>query len=116
MNLLAQSQICNPAAGLFGGCNTGGTAGAPKLLAVLIATMWRTLMVVGGLAVLIFLIWGGVSYLTSGGDKARIESARDRIISALVGLAIIFASAAIAKFVEDQFGISLLNPQLPSNL
>jgi hypothetical protein len=60
-----------------------------------------------GVAFFGFLVWGGVDWLVSGGDKAKVESAQKRISAALVGLAIVASSYAIYIIVLDFFGINL---------
>jgi TRAP-type C4-dicarboxylate transport system permease small subunit len=74
--------------------------------------------IVGGLvnmilliAAIIFffiLVWGGIRWITSGGDKANTEAARNQITAALVGLVIVFAAWAILQLLEAFFGITLL--------
>lgn len=69
---------------------------------------------IAGILVFAMLIWGGVSWVTSGGDKEKTESARNRITAALVGLAIIAASWAIIKLLEAFLGINILTTVIPS--
>lgn len=54
--------------------------------------------------VFIFLIWGGIQWLTSGGDSAATQKARDRITAALVGLAIVALAWAILFMVAPWLG------------
>jgi hypothetical protein len=54
-------------------------------------------------------IWGAVSWILSGGDKAKIESAKGKITSALVGLVLMIATFAIVKLIETFFGINILS-------
>lgn len=58
--------------------------------------------VAGAAAVLIMMV-GGINYITSAGDSGKISSARDTIIYALVGLAIVVLSATIIEFVLNQY-------------
>ena len=71
-------------------------------------------MVIAGLMVFFYLIMGGIQYITSGGDKAQAEAARNRITYALIGLVIVVGSFAIIKLIESFFGLSILNPRLPT--
>lgn len=64
------------------------------------------LVVVGVLASLIFLIYGGIKWITSGGDKGAVETARGQIVAAIVGLIVIIMSFAILSFVLQLLGIS----------
>lgn len=64
-----------------------------------------TLLVVAGvLAALIFLILGGIKWITSGGDKTGVESARNHIVGAIIGLIIIVLSFVIIKIVFNLVG------------
>jgi hypothetical protein len=61
-----------------------------------------------------YLVWGGIEWITSGGDKAGMEAARNRITAAFVGLFIVGAAWAITKLIETFFGITILgNITLP---
>jgi hypothetical protein len=53
------------------------------------------------------LIWGGIQWMTAGGDKVASEAARGRITAALIGLVIVFSVYAILKLFEQIFGFSL---------
>ncbi|MBU1000686.1 hypothetical protein KKE78_04820 [Patescibacteria group bacterium] len=48
------------------------------------------------LAVLIMLIWGSFEWITSGGDKEAVGNARNRIINALIGIAVLSIAFALA--------------------
>lgn len=61
------------------------------------------------LIALIFLIYGGIKWITSGGDKAGVEAARNMIVAALVGLVIAFLSYFILQFVFTLFGLDFNN-------
>jgi hypothetical protein len=63
--------------------------------------------IVSGIATFALLVVGGVNWLTSGGDKTKIQSAQQSITNALIGLAIVAASWAIYKLVLSFFGIDL---------
>jgi hypothetical protein len=57
---------------------------------------------------LFFLIFGGIKWITSQGDKSKVESARKTIIYAVVGLALSFMSFFIINVVGGFFGVKLL--------
>lgn len=61
---------------------------------------------------LIFLIVGGIQWISSGGDKAKVQGARNRITYAIIGLIVAFLAFAIINLVGYFFKIdSLLNIQ-----
>jgi hypothetical protein len=52
---------------------------------------------------LIYLIWGGIKWITSGGDKANVETARNQIIAAIIGLIVAFLAWFIIGIVLQLF-------------
>ncbi len=90
--------LCNLSAN-----NLGGIVGAAVTFILIIAV----------LIALFFLIWGGIRWITSGGDKAKVESARGTIIAAIIGLVIAFLAFFILSLALSFFGLSLNNLVLP---
>lgn len=82
-------------------------AGGNLTMAGLIASLINGAILLSALAVLLYLILGGFQWLTSGGDKGKTESARNKITSALIGLLIVIASWAIFNLILQFFGINL---------
>lgn len=66
-------------------------------------------MVIAAVLVFVYLIWGGIEWITSGGDKGKTESARNKITSAVIGLIVIAASYAILTLALNFLGFSNLN-------
>ncbi len=87
---------------------------SPKQFAITVATLWQTIILVGGLAFLLYFLQGGLTWITAGGDKGKIEEARGKITQGLVGLAILAASYVIIKFIETAIGMNLLNISWPT--
>jgi len=83
-------------------------------IGVLLGNIIIAAMVIAGLMVFFYLIMGGIQYISSGGDKAQAEAARNRITYALIGLVIVVGSFAITKLIEAFFGINIINFKLPS--
>lgn len=50
----------------------------------------------GAIAV-IFLVMGGIQYMTSGGDKVAVEASRGRITAAVVGLIIVLGAVLVVN-------------------
>jgi hypothetical protein len=68
-----------------------------------------TAFLISFLLVFVMLVWGGIQWVTSGGDKENTQKARDRITHALVGVAIIGGAWALMKLVELFFGVNILS-------
>ncbi|KKU89222.1 MAG: hypothetical protein UY18_C0002G0035 [Microgenomates group bacterium GW2011_GWF2_47_9] len=69
-------------------------------------------LLIAALLVFAYLIWGGIQWITSGGDKGKTQEARDRITAALVGLAVVAAAWAVMLIIQYFFGISVLDENL----
>ena len=57
------------------------------------------LVAIGVIGALIFLIWGAVKWIISGGDKEKVEAARKQIIAAIIGLVILLLAVVILSAV-----------------
>lgn len=57
------------------------------------------LFIIGIVIAVVFLIYGGIRWIVSGGDKTAVESARNHIIAAIIGLIIVVAAFFIINFV-----------------
>lgn len=70
----------------------------------LISGLLTFVMVIATLLVFMYLIWGGIEWITSGGDKGKAETARGKITSAIIGLVIVAASYAILTLALNFLG------------
>jgi hypothetical protein len=76
-------------------------------LGKLINSLLKVTLGIVGLLVFIYLIWGGVEWITAGGDKSKTESARQKLTNAIIGLAIVAAAFAISAVLSQFFGVSV---------
>lgn len=60
------------------------------------------LFFLGALA-LVFVIYGGVLYITSGGDADKTKKARDTLLYAIIGVIVIVLSYAIVNWASHLF-------------
>jgi hypothetical protein len=63
------------------------------------------LLPVAGLLLLLYLIYGGFMFMTSGGDPQKASTARGIITTALIGFVIIFIAFWIVQIVARIFGL-----------
>lgn len=78
-------------------------------LTKLIRSVITILFIIATVASLFFLIFGGLKWITSGGDKGKIEESRNMIIAAAVGLIITFLSYFILNLILNLFGLPNIN-------
>ena len=80
-----------------------------------ISVIVRFITVIAGLYAMWQFLTGGFGYITSGGDKARIQQSTQQIMMAVVGLAIIGASFILGAIIGRLLfgpGFNLFSPQL----
>lgn len=63
--------------------------------------------IIAVIAVLVMLVWGAIQWIFSGGEKEAVAGARNRIIHALVGLAILAVAFAIARLAGQFLGFDI---------
>jgi len=79
-------------------------------LTPIIADVINGAIIIGALLFLVYLILGAVNWITAGGDKGKIESARAKIIQSLMGLAVLVFAYTFYLFVLNYLGIDLGQP------
>lgn len=89
-------------------------AGAGAGFGPFIGNLVTAAIVLSALVSLAFLIYGGVKWIMSEGDKTAVENARQTIVGAVVGLVIVFVSYLILSIVLKVFGITLTNLVIPN--
>jgi hypothetical protein len=62
----------------------------------------------GGLAVLIFFVWGAFDWIVSGGDKEKVAGARKKMTNSIIGLVLLALSYFIVGLVGDIVGFNPL--------
>lgn len=77
---------------------------------LILSSLVTTLTVVGGLAFVIFFSLGGLKWLTSGGDKAKVQEAQQQMTQGVIGLIALVAGLFIVGLVGNILGIDFLNP------
>jgi hypothetical protein len=70
------------------------------------------LLILAALLAFFYLILGGISWITSGGDKAAMETARNKITHAIVGLIIVGAAWAVMILIQNFLGIQIIGGTL----
>jgi hypothetical protein len=68
------------------------------------------LTIVGGLWFFIQFILGGYAWISSGGDKSSLETARNKIFNAVIGLIVVVSAWVIVGLVGKIVGLDILNP------
>lgn len=96
------TEITNPVIGNL------GTLTGVRFFQQFIPGLIRIAFVIGVIIFFFMLITGAISWISSGGDKGALETARSKITNALIGLVILFSIYAIVYIIEAFFGITIL--------
>lgn len=75
-------------------------------IGAIISSMLNLVMLIAAILVFMYLIWGGIEWITSGGDKSKTENARNKITAAIVGLIVLAASYALLQLALNLLGFS----------
>jgi len=78
-------------------------------LAAVITSIARLLFIVAAVTCFIYLIMGGLQWITSGGDAKKTEAAGKQITNALIGIGIVAAAWALMVVIQKVTGINLNN-------
>ncbi len=74
----------------------------------LITSAISLLFIIAALLAFVYLVLGGIQWITSGGDKAGMEAARNKITHAVVGLIVVGAAYAIMLLAQSFLGVSIV--------
>jgi hypothetical protein len=97
----------------LGGPGSNSAQGG-KSLGTIISNMIWVILIFGFLATLLLLLTGALSWITSGGDKTKLEAAREKITNAIVGLIILASVWAIITIVGQLVGLDIKNLPIPA--
>ncbi len=73
-------------------------------LGTVVTELLKYLFPFAGLLLFAYLIMGGFSYLTSGGDPKAMEQAKGKVTNAIIGFVIIFVAFWLVQLLDFMFG------------
>jgi bacteriorhodopsin len=117
LTILAMSPIATPvlvranvaenlncgAAGSLDGSNCGSVTDGASRINDTVTNVIVFFQVVVGLISVFFIIYGGLRYITSGGETGAVKSAKNTILYAILGLVIVLIAQFIVQFVLNRF-------------
>lgn len=83
-------------------CGDNFGAAEESSLNNLIENIVNIISIIIGIIAVIMIIVGGFKFITSGGDSAKVVSARNTVLYAIVGLIIVALAQLIVRFVLSQ--------------
>ncbi len=83
-------------------------------IGVVFRAVLNFVLIIAVLLVFGYLVLGGIEWITSGGDKGKTESARNKITAAVIGLIILVSSYAILTVVLQFLGFDPQKLEIPT--
>lgn len=91
------------AVGIYDACSTDPNnivcANSGESVDPVIKTVIRYLLIISGIVSVVMVIIGGLKYSTSNGDSAKLSSAKNTIMYAIIGVIISALAYAIVDYV-----------------
>ncbi len=102
--------------------NTGTTDGLGQSLSSVPGIEARTLdiyvvineliayaIILAGFLAIVYLLWGGIQFIISGGKEDKVKNATATIRNAIIGLIITILSVSVINFVSGVFNLDLVH-------
>ncbi|MBU0978696.1 MAG: hypothetical protein ABIJ03_01795 [Patescibacteria group bacterium] len=78
-------------------------------LELIISNVIGLLTTIGAIMFILYFILGAISWIGSGGDKGKLESARNQMMHGALGLIIIVSAYAIIGLIGRVVGLDILS-------
>lgn len=59
-----------------------------------------------GILLIIYFLWGAFDFITSGGDKEKVASARAKITHVIIGFMLLILMFLVLQFIPQFFGLN----------
>jgi type IV secretion system pilin len=86
------------------GTTAGGAGVSTATVDSLAAEVIKTILGILGAVFFVLILYGGFTYMTAAGADEKIKKAKQIIIAAIIGLAIVIFAYSIAAFITTSFG------------
>lgn len=86
-----------------------GAGGIGIFLSNLIALFYS----IAGVVLILMLVWGAFDWLTSGGEKEKIQSAQKKIINTIIGIVLFAVAFAVIQILGHFTGFTFFAGQKP---
>lgn len=95
--------------------DAAGTVNANTSVGSIITFLVAFVIIIAVLLALVFIVIGAIQWITSGGDKTKVDSARNHIVAAVLGLIVIAFSFVLINVVITALGLgSLTSLHIPT--
>jgi hypothetical protein len=81
-------------------CGLGGDNNNCTIMTLIVVLLNKIVMPIAAIAVVLWIIWAGFSYVLAQGKPAEVSKAHQRLLWSLVGAGILLGAAGISQVVE----------------
>jgi len=67
----------------------------------LLTTILTWILTLGGAIAVIYLVYGGILYITAGGDAEKATKGRTAVVNAIIGIVIILVALVLVTWVNN---------------
>jgi len=71
-----------------------------------VVNLFQVALIMGSIMTFFYLIWGGIQWITSGGNQEAAKGAKEKITDAVIGLAFLAAVWIIWRLIIYFLGIT----------
>ena len=103
MNAIIGLSICMSAS-IITGAISDIVSGASTAGANFFVSIFNKAFLWAGIIAAIFIVYGGIQYITSDGDPSKVAKAKNTIMNSAIGLAIVVLAALIIGLVVENMG------------
>ncbi len=76
---------------------------------VLINEIVAYAIILAGFLSIVFMLWGGIQYIVSGGKEDKVKKATQTIRYAIIGLVVTILSVSVINLIGQVFNLQLAN-------
>lgn len=91
------------------GADQTGASGISKFLSNLIVLIYS----IASIVLIFMILWAAFEWLTSGGDKEKVASARARLTYAIIGIILFAVAFAVIRVLGAFTGFTFFKGQIP---
>ena len=77
-------------------------------LATIISNLSNIIIYIGGIAAFAWFLMGSLNWILSGGDKAKIDAAKNQITQAVIGLGVLVSAYALFSVIQYVLGLQIV--------
>ncbi len=68
----------------------------------LIGTGIQAFLLIAAIALLFFMLWGALDWITSGGEKEKVSKAQNKITNAVIGMVLVIVMLTVYQVIITQ--------------